>query len=84
MSPDEKKPEEKKICADGKHKWKEVYYGTECEVCGLFYPDGCAPWDNVNDDDDWDEKCDIEAYDEPFGDEESDNEDEMDEDTQGC
>jgi hypothetical protein len=27
------------------HKWKDVYYGVECEVCGIFYVDGCAPWE---------------------------------------
>ena len=28
------------------HKWKETYYGDECENCGLFFAHGCAPWDD--------------------------------------
>lgn len=29
---------------DCEHDWKEEYYGTRCEKCGLFYPFGCEPW----------------------------------------
>jgi len=32
------------------HDWKEEYYGTRCMKCDLFYPYGCAPWD---DEDPW-------------------------------
>lgn len=31
------------------HQWTEIYYGHECERCGLFYPFGCAPWDMIDD-----------------------------------
>lgn len=27
------------------HKFKETYYGWECEHCNLFYPYGGAPWE---------------------------------------
>ena len=27
------------------HDFQEEYYGTRCTKCDLFYPDGCAPWD---------------------------------------
>ncbi len=32
-------------------EWMKVYYGDQCVRCGLFYPDGCAPWDIDWDDD---------------------------------
>lgn len=32
-------------------EWMKVYYGDQCVRCGLFYPDGCAPWDMDWDDD---------------------------------
>jgi hypothetical protein len=32
-------------CEWGKHEWKEVYYGTECKLCGMFFAHGQAPWD---------------------------------------
>lgn len=28
------------------HKFTEVYYGHQCEKCGLFYAFGCAPWED--------------------------------------
>lgn len=34
------------------HRWVEEYYGNRCADCGLFFADGCAPWDDV------DEYCD--------------------------
>ncbi len=33
------------LCPNGMHDFEEVYYGTRCKKCGLFFPDGCAPWD---------------------------------------
>ncbi len=27
-----------------RHDWEDVYYGTECRICGLFIPSGCEPW----------------------------------------
>jgi transposase-like protein len=33
-------------CHDGDHKWKQEYYGVRCSICGMFYPDGCAPWED--------------------------------------
>lgn len=33
------------------HAWTEEYYGWLCVPCGLFYAYGCAPWE----DDDWSE-----------------------------
>lgn len=38
-------------CGAGRepHKWAEDYYGSRCAVCGLFYPDGSAPWDEPDD-----------------------------------
>lgn len=35
-----------------KHNWKEEYYGTRCDICNLFYPFGCAPWDDDEEPDD--------------------------------
>lgn len=35
-----------KMCLAGEHFWVETYYGTKCSECGIFYPDGCAPWDD--------------------------------------
>ncbi|MCP9495910.1 MAG: hypothetical protein MSG64_15785 [Pyrinomonadaceae bacterium MAG19_C2-C3] len=32
-------------CPDFNHEWKDEYYGTRCQKCDLFFPDGCAPWD---------------------------------------
>jgi hypothetical protein len=31
-----------------KHTWVEEYYGYLCTACGLFYPYGCAPWEDVD------------------------------------
>ena len=45
----------REICELTSHKWRDVYYGIECEQCGLFYPDGCEPWLPMNDDEDEDE-----------------------------
>lgn len=28
------------------HQWEDAYYGTICALCGLFYPNGCAPWED--------------------------------------
>lgn len=33
------------------HEWKEIYYGTKCIKCDLFYADGCTPWEVKNDHD---------------------------------
>jgi hypothetical protein len=34
------------ICSDWTdHDFVEIYYGHECQNCGLFYAFGCAPWD---------------------------------------
>lgn len=40
------KPEPEPACVNDpfKHKWKEVYYGYECELCGVFVAYGCEPW----------------------------------------
>ena len=35
-----------------RHEWKEVYYGYQCIRCNTFYPFGCAPWDEAEDDED--------------------------------
>ena len=35
-----------------KHTWVEEYYGHLCTACGLFYAYGCAPWEDVDFDDD--------------------------------
>lgn len=35
-----------------KCRWKEVYYGHECTVCGEFVAHGCEPWLPFDDDDD--------------------------------
>lgn len=32
-----------------KHRWIEVYYGTLCGICDVFYAHGCAPWDDYED-----------------------------------
>jgi hypothetical protein len=54
---------EKPECADGNHAWDDEYYGTRCTKCGLFYPFGCAPWDDNESDDggegeeEWDFDC---------------------------
>lgn len=29
---------------ESKHKWKETYYGWECEHCKMLVPHGCEPW----------------------------------------
>lgn len=44
----EDRREERKPGSDGDcgHDWVDVYYGSECSKCGLFYPDGCAPWED--------------------------------------
>jgi len=34
-------------CLDHRCKFDEVYYGHQCNVCGLFFAHGCAPWDAV-------------------------------------
>ena len=43
---------------DCSHEWHEEYYGYHCSLCDLFYPFGCAPWDDLdelaNDDEDED------------------------------
>lgn len=31
------------------HKFEEEYYGWRCAKCDLFYPYGCAPWDDCGD-----------------------------------
>jgi hypothetical protein len=35
------------LCGTFKHQWVQEYYGVRCSVCGLFYPDGCAPWEDT-------------------------------------
>lgn len=32
------------------HAWQEEYYGVRCTKCDLFYVDGSAPWDYVDED----------------------------------
>jgi hypothetical protein len=33
------------------HVFEETHYGHTCKKCGLFYAEGCAPWeDNESDD----------------------------------
>lgn len=34
------------------HTYVEEYYGCLCTACGLFYPYGCAPWEDHEFDDD--------------------------------
>lgn len=29
--------------------WVEEYYGHRCGNCDMFYPHGCAPWDDTDD-----------------------------------
>lgn len=41
----ESKPLDRSKCD---HQWKQIYYGVKCIKCGLFYVDGCAPWEEVN------------------------------------
>lgn len=38
------------FCQLTDHEFKEEYYGHRCERCGLFYPFGCAPWDDTGED----------------------------------
>lgn len=38
--------DKEELCSTFNHKWKEEYYGVRCEKCDLFYPDGCAPWED--------------------------------------
>jgi hypothetical protein len=33
-----------------KHDFDEDYYGYKCQNCGIFYPYGCAPWEDDEDD----------------------------------
>jgi hypothetical protein len=35
---------ETQSCDPFQHAWEEVYYGYECQKCGLFVPFGCEPW----------------------------------------
>lgn len=35
---------------DHEHEWIEEYYGWQCTKCKLFYPYGCAPWEDFGDD----------------------------------
>lgn len=42
--------EERFLCAWDDHDFEEVYYGWKCSLCGLFFADGCAPWDSEKDD----------------------------------
>lgn len=28
------------------HVFEETYYGHTCKKCGLFYAEGCAPWED--------------------------------------
>lgn len=56
-----------------RHQWRNAYYGVECDLCGLFVPDGSGWWLPDPDDqdrDEWDEYF-------PYGYEE-DEEDEED------
>lgn len=32
-----------------RHDFQEEYYGYKCINCGLFYPYGCAPWEDEDD-----------------------------------
>ena len=38
-------------CEEWRHDWRDVYYGWECNRCGLFFPHGGAPWDEPPDGD---------------------------------
>jgi len=33
------------------HRWIETYYGTECKKCDTFYAFDCAPWEDYDSDD---------------------------------
>lgn len=37
------------FCQFTDHEFAEEYYGYRCTRCGLFYPFGCAPWDDAED-----------------------------------
>lgn len=39
------------FCDWPNHDWEKQYYGTKCKICGLFFADGCAPWDSEQEDD---------------------------------
>jgi hypothetical protein len=45
-STDSPPPVKDEPCSTFNHKWKKEYYGVRCEKCDLFYPDGCAPWED--------------------------------------
>lgn len=37
------------VAIDGcAHEWKNEYYGSRCVKCDLFYADGNAPWDYID------------------------------------
>jgi hypothetical protein len=37
--------EDKQPCPNwDDHDFEEVYYGTKCRKCDLFYAFGCEPW----------------------------------------
>ena len=38
---------ESQMTEECNHNWTEEYYGTRCTICNLFYPHGCAPWDEI-------------------------------------
>ncbi len=52
-------------CEGEKHKWGMDYYGERCQICGMFYPYGSAPWDpEWNSEDEWGPEDDGDLYDE--------------------
>lgn len=44
------KEQKEEFCNATDHRWKEEYYGYECENCGLLIPYGCEPWAYDEDD----------------------------------
>lgn len=43
--------------AECQHTWQAEYYGVRCIKCDLFYPDNCAPWDYVDNEDEDEDIC---------------------------
>jgi len=45
-----------RFCAQ--HVYDDDYYGWKCRYCGLFFPFGCAPWEDgaAEISDDWDDE----------------------------
>lgn len=34
---------------EGKHDWRDDYYGYQCSRCPMFHAYGCAPWEHFDD-----------------------------------